>query len=490
MAVATPSGNQHRWLVVPEQVNRATTIAFVRVFIGVFWLFEVTVGHNWKLGGFGSGTNPGWVGPGAGDSIREEIGIAVEDGTWHWVAWLYQNAIEPNAAAFSYLVIALQVALGVFFIFGFLVRPMAVLAITFDLSIFFLGNSRIPPFFSIAHLFLLFTGAGMYFGADGWLWLRFRDAKTSTARALRWLIDVPLFKHPWTHPVLLGGTTLMSLYFFMQMAMRSTGRMNLVSMELAFLFGLVAAGLYFGRIAADRLAVAVALIRVFVGFKFLHEIWVRVEPGVNGLPGWASTDQLKAVFETISDNHWAPFAWIVDTAFLPAMSVWVIVFGVAQLAIGVALVLGVRTRLAAMVGLTYLAGLGVLGFTRYAPFVYGLLIAVLALDGGRALSFDSQRSLTHPARYGLPIPRRAVPILAVVAAINFAAAAVAVVSSGGIAPDGYTESMGQMTTAMVAIFSGLFALMGWFDLRTGGPEPTAGSDVHSGREWIKEVASV
>jgi hypothetical protein len=489
MSVATAE-NGHRWLVVPEKVNRASAIAFVRVFIGVFWLFEITVGHNWKLGGFGSGTNPGWVGRGAGDSVREEIGKAVDDGTWHWVAWLYQNAIEPNAALFSYVVIALQVAFGLFFVFGFLVRPMALLAVVFDLSVFFLGNSRIPPFFSAAHLFLLATGAGMYFGADGWLSVKLADARSSGARVMRWLIDLPLFKQAWLHPLLLGSTALLALYFFMQMAMRPTPRMNLVSMELAFLFGLVAAGLYFGRLAADRLAVVVAMLRVFIGFKLLHEIWVRTEPGVNGLPGWASTSQLEGLFETISDNHWAPFAWIVDTAILPAMGFWMVLFGVVQLAVGVALVVGWRTRLAALVGLTYLGGLGVLGFTRYAPFVYGLLVAVLALDGGRVLSFDSHRALARPPRYGLPIPRRAFQALIVVAAVNFVAAAVAVVSTGGIAPDGYTESMGQMTAGMVAIFSGLFAFIGWLDLRSGGPEATPESEAHGGAEWLKEVTAI
>ncbi|MDP3891386.1 hypothetical protein, partial [Nocardioides sp.] len=67
----------HRWLVVPGQVNKTAGIAFLRIFIGVFWLFEVMVGHNWKIGGFGSGAHPGWIGPGAGDEIRENIAIAV-----------------------------------------------------------------------------------------------------------------------------------------------------------------------------------------------------------------------------------------------------------------------------------------------------------------------------------------------------------------------------------------------------------------------------
>lgn len=130
------------------------------------------------------------------------------------------------------------------------------------------------------------------------------------------------------------------------------------------------------------------------------------------------------------------------------------------------LILGYRTRLAASVGLVFVGGLAVLGFTRYAPFVFGLLVVVLALDAGRALSLDARAAADRLPDYGLPVPARAVPALVAVAAVNAVAAVIAVVASRGIAPDGYVESMGQMTTAMVAIFSGMFALLGWLQLRT------------------------
>lgn len=451
---------------VTADTRKAAAIAFARIFIGVFWLFEVTVGHNWKIGGFGYGVNPGWLGEGAGDAVRDNVATAVDDGTWSWVAALYENVMAPGAVAFSFIVIALQVAFGLFFIAGFMVRPMALAALTMDLSIFMLGNSRIPPFFMAAHLFLLYTGAGRFYGVDGWLMGRLRSANGGLARVVAWLIDLPLLKSQRAQTVVMSGTALLAVYFFLQIPMRETTRMNLVAMELALLFGLIAAGFYFGRRASDRLSVVAALLRIFIGVKLLHEIWVRNEPGVNGLPGWAGEGAQAELFETISANHWAPFAWVVDNAILPALGFWIIVFGITQFAVGVMLVLGYRTRLAASVGLVYLGGLGVLGFTRYAPFVFGLLVVVLALDAGRALSLESRTLADRPPRYGLPVPARAIPVLVALAAVNAVAAAIAVVASGGIAPDGYVESMGQMVTAMVAIFSGLFALLGWLQLRS------------------------
>jgi hypothetical protein len=455
---------------ITADTRKAAAIAFARIFIGVFWLFEVTVGHNWKIGGFGSGVNPGWLGEGAGDAVRENVATAVEDGTWSWIAALYENVMAPGAVAFSYIVIALQVAFGLFFIAGFMVRPMALVAITMDLSIFMLGNSRIPPFFMAAHLFLLYTGAGRFYGVDGWLMRKLGPARDGAARLGAWLIDLPLLRPRWAQTAVMSGTALLAVYFFLQIPMRETSRMNLVAMELALLFGLVAAGFYFGRRATDRLAVVTALLRIFIGVKLLHEIWVRNVPGVNGLPGWAGEEAQAEVFETISANHWAPFAWIVDNAILPALAFWIVVFGIVQFAVGAMLVLGYQTRLAASVGLVYVGGLAVLGFTRYAPFVFGLLVVVLALDAGRALSLEANKLTDRPPQYGLPVPAKAIPALIVLAAVNAVAAGIAVIASGGIAPDGYVESMGQMTTAMVAIFSALFALLGWLQLRTAHHE--------------------
>lgn len=468
-------------LVIPENINKAAVLAFARVFIGVFWLFEVTVGNNWKLG-LGSGANPGWVGPGAGDTVREEIGLAVEDGTWAAPAWVFQNMIEPNAEAFSYLVIGLQVMFGLFFIFGFMIRPTALIAITFDLSVFFLGNSRIPPFFTAAHLLLLATGAGMYYGADGWITQQIRSSRRRGARAVRWLIELPLLKSPRAQTAVLAASALFATYFFMQIAMRETERLSLVAMDLAVLFGLVAAGFYFARRTTDRLQVVVALLRVFVGFKFLQQIWVWTEPGVNALPGWAGTDKLRDLFELISANHWAPLGWVVDTAVLPAMAFWAAVFAVVQFAVGAMLIVGYRTRLAATVGLVYLGTLGVLGFTRYAPFAFGLLVVVLALDAGHRLSLDSARLADRPVRYGLPIHRHAVPALVMLSAASAVALGIAVFTTGGLAPNGYEEDMGHVVAAMVALFSGMFAVIGWLQLRSGGPDEQPAVPRHDTRE--------
>jgi uncharacterized membrane protein YphA (DoxX/SURF4 family) len=450
---------EHEPAQLPAEAVKASAIAFLRIWLGIMWLFEVTVGHNWKIGGFASGGNPRWMGSGAGDAVREESAQAIEDGTYSWFASLFDSVIVPNAVAFSYIVIVLQIALGVAFIIGLGVRPMALAAIAMDVSIFMLGNSRIPPFFTAMHLFVLFSGAGTYYGLDGWILEHTRTTKSGLVRAGRWLIELPVLKREYLAPAI-AGFSVLGVYFFLTMGSRATPRFAFVAMELAALAGLVALGLFAYSRSGDRLGSLTAALRIFVGFKILHEIWARTTSGVNALPGWASVENQTEFYETIVENHWSFFANLVDALVLPAVGFWVVLFGIVQFVVGVALVVGYRTRLFGLVALGYLTVLIGMGFTRLAPFLFGLLVVTVALDGGRLLSLDRVRRPVAGAHFGLPIPPVAIPALVVLAAINAVAAAITAFNVG-ITPDAYVDSMPAMVTAFVAIISGTLAFAGW-----------------------------
>jgi hypothetical protein len=437
----------------PQQVAAATAIAFTRIFIGVMWLFEITIGHNWKI------ANPAWVGAGAGQYVTEASETAIADGTWAGAAWLFNTLIIPNAAMAGYLVIALQVLLAVGFIIGFAVRPLALAAIVMDMTIFMLGNSRIPPFFITAHIFLLVTGAGAYYGVDGAILNKTRGATNRLVRLVRFGLELPVFRRSFLAPAT-AVAGMVALFFFLSIPSRETGRMAYVGLDLAAIFGLVALGFYAASRIPDRLGVVAAGLRIFVGFKFLHEIWARTEPGVNALPGFAGAEAQSEVFATIAANHWGFMGSFVNGVILPNIEFWVIAFGAVQLLVGVALVVGYQTRLASIAGLVFLGTMIALGMTRYAPFLFGLLVPVLALDAGRYLSLDAVRAPVRAARFGLPIPRPAVPVLIVVAAVSALGAGIAAVTSG-LVPDGYTESMPAFTAAFAAIVFGLLAVAGW-----------------------------
>ncbi|PKQ27259.1 MAG: hypothetical protein CVT64_02175 [Actinobacteria bacterium HGW-Actinobacteria-4] len=468
MATKTPTKTPPKTGESPtaqRQSGKARAIAFLRVFIGTMWIFEITVGHNWKIGGLGSGAHEGWVGAGAGDQIREYVETAVADGTWAWAAWFMESVVAPNAVLFSYVTVIAQVLFGVFLIAGFAVRPTAVVALTFDLFIMMFGNSRIPPFFTAAHLFVLFTGAGQYYGVDGWLRVKLHGVKNGAARLGGWLIDLPIRLSPGLQNAVLASTALFSVYFLMNVAMRETPRMNMVAMDIGIILLIVTLGLIAKRFTQDHLAIVIAGLQVFIGYKFLHEIWVRTGAGNNGLPGWAPVDAQRELFEKLSDNHYGVVSAVIDSAVLPILGFWVIVFGVVQFAVGAALIVGYRTRLAASVGLVYLAVLIPLGFNRYAPFVMGLLIVAWALDGRRVLGVDAARDSDRTLDLPLPSRRQPLLVVTVLVAVVAVALVIAVFATGGITPDAYIDDLGAMTAALVAIITGPLAVAGWLKLR-------------------------
>jgi hypothetical protein len=465
-------------LHLPAEAVKASAIAFLRIWLGLLWLIEVTIGPNWMLGSLASGVNPAWFGVGAGDAVRERSSAAIADGTYAWYAWVLEQLVVPNAEVVGYLVIGLQVGLGLAFLVGFAVRPLAVLALGLDLSILLLGDATVPPLFTAMHLFVLVTGAGVYYGFDGWLLVRCRWSNRRFARAVVWLIQLPLFSRRHVAPAI-AVTGLLGVVALLNGVGRSSDRFALVALSLAIVVGLVALGLYATSRFGDGVTAAAATLRIFVGVVFLSEIFARTTPGLDALPGFASAEAQAAVFEQVASNHWALFAVLTHTLGLPLMGVWVVILGTVQLVAGALLLVGYRTRGAGMLGLVYLAVLISFGFTRFAPLVLGLLIVAIALDGGRILSLDSLRREGQPPRFGLPIPPAMIPVLLVLATVNAVAAGVTAFNLG-VTPDAYVDGMTAMVTTFVALISGALAFIGW--LQRHPKLDHSGDVLHIGRQ--------
>jgi uncharacterized membrane protein YphA (DoxX/SURF4 family) len=477
--VTSDTDPQTGLLRTADEVTKAAAIAFVRIFLGVMWLFEVTVGKNWILGGFGSDVHAGWLGAERGSVLREGASEAIADGTWQWFALLYEILLSPSAELFAWVTLVVQLSLAVAFVVGVLVRPAAIVALLVDLSIFMLGNSSIPPFFTAMHLFVLATGAGRFYGLDGYLITRYERYVSGARKGLVWLIELPFLNARWRGPAL-AGSALLALYFFLAIPGRETTRIQLVSLALAAILGIVAFALYASNLIPDRLGVIVAALRIFLGFQLIHGVWVVTAPGIDRLPGWGRGAGLEQVLQVISEHHWPFVGATVDAVFLPAAAWWAFAFGLVQLSVGVMLLLGLRTRLASLVGAGYLTLLLLLGFTRYAPFALALLVPVIALDGGRYLSVDRVvQGFQYHERYGLPIPRRWVLPLLVLATVNAVAAAVTAFVYG-IEPGAYVGSMPSMVTVMVAILSGSLAALGWLQ-----QQPRASVTPADAREFLR-----
>jgi len=208
------------------------------------------------------------------------------------------------------------------------------------------------------------------------------------------------------------------------------------------------------------------MVRIFVGYRFIHEIFVRTHAGVNGLPGWASlSDQAELFGGTIVASHVGPMATFVEVAVLPALPAWALAFAAVQTTVGVALLVGYRTRLAGSIAVAYLVVLIALGFVRLAPLLFSSALVAATL-AGRYASLDAVagREIRPPEPNGA----------AFVPAAVGSAAFFAVGASIGIDPEmGYGEVVGPVAFVMLSFVLAVVALVAVADRRPGRPAPSS-----------------
>ncbi|ELY59731.1 hypothetical protein C491_05166 [Natronococcus amylolyticus DSM 10524] len=412
-------------------------IAFARIFAGFLLLYELTLGGWWKLGWITTGPNPEWVGADAGAEVYGVSEQAIEEGTFGWFAALLEAVVLPAPELWTVLALAAQIATAVGLILGLWTRPAALLGIVYFLPVFHLGMIRTSPLFTVPIAFAFVANAGRYYGLDAVLWNR-SDVLGRLTRAVN--ASLPI-RRAW-YPPLAAAVAVVGAYYLLSIPETVDTRVHLTSLELTVFAGLVAGGLSYVYRGANPMAVAADVLRVFVGYRFLQEIVVRSEPGANALPGWASADAQAEVFEGIAASHVAPVSAFIELAVLPAMSAWVLAFAAVQTVIGIALLVGYRTRVAGVAAVGYLTLLTALGLVRLAPLVFASAIVAATL-AGRHASLDAvagrvSRPPAIPARGSLPAATVAVAFLGGAAAI-------------GIDPEvGYGEVAGPVALVMFA----------------------------------------
>ncbi len=429
-------------------------IAFARIFAGFLLLYELTFGGWWKLGWVTAGTNTDWIVIGSdasglfpvtivGTEVESVATQAIEEGTYSWFAALLEAVVLPAPELWTAVALLAQIGAAVALILGFWTRPAAAVTILYFLPVFHFGMIRTSPLFTVPVAFAFVANAGRYYGLDGLLWNR-TDRLGRVTRAVNAPLPIP---KRW-YPALTAGFTLVAVYYLLSITQMTETRVHLTALELTVFAALTAGGFWLVSRGGEPTAVAADALRIFVGYRFLQEIVVRTEPGANALPGWASADAQADVFEGIAEAHIAPMAAFIELAILPAIDLWVVVFAVIQTAVGIALLVGYRTRIAGILAVTYLSVLTALGLVRLAPLVFASAIVAATL-AGRYASLDSVAGRTVeppalPATVSLPATG--------VAAVFLAAGAVL-----GIDPEvGYGEVAGPVALVMLAF--GLVAL--------------------------------
>ncbi|GAB3041025.1 DoxX family membrane protein [Natronobiforma cellulositropha] len=421
-------------------------IAFTRVFAGLLVLYEVVAGGWWKVGTPSTGTNPEWFGAEAGSAITRVAERAIDEGVYGWYAAVLESVVLPYATEWATLAAVGQLLIALGLIVGLWTRPAAIFGLLYFLPVFHFGTIRTSPLFAVPIAFALVANAGYHYGLDGWLRERgSRGARLSDRVASLGGLTIPRRAYPG----LAAASAVVAVYYLLSISQFESGRLALVGLELTVFFAILAGWFALAARGKETVALAADGLRIFVGYRFLQEIFVRSDPGLNALPGWASAGDQAAVFEAVAATHLGPVSLLLESVVLPAIGAWVVAFALVQTACGVALLVGYRTRLFGTVAVSYLLVLVALGFVRLAPLVLASAVAAAAL-GGRYASLDAVAG----RREGPPaVPARLAPAFVGVT-VGFGTLGIAL----GVEPGGYGETTGAITLVMLAMLAAAAAV--------------------------------
>ncbi|MES3517161.1 MAG: DoxX family membrane protein [Natronomonas sp.] len=420
------------------EIDAGSWIGATRILVGFLLLYEIAFGGWHKLNG-------DWIGFGAGTPLADRAGRAVSDGTYIWYSAVLEAVVIPHAWFWSNLAVVLQLTFGIALLVGFWARPAAIVGLLYFLPVFNMGTIRTSPTFGVAIAFLLVANAGYHYGLDGWI-----DRRSGTwARRSDRIASFGSIPRSW-YPTVAATFALVGLYYLLTIPERGyafADGLALVGVELAMLSAIVAGGFTLAYHGADSTPLAADALRIFVGYRLLHEVFVRIEPGVNTLPGGAPLELQAALFSDIAAAHVTPVSVFIESVILPALPVWAVVFAVVQIGAGIALFVGYRTRLFGSLAVAYLSVLIALGFVRLAPLLLMSAIAAAALGGryaGLDAIYDHSKTPPRATLSELSAPRSAAYTLGVVAA-GFVALGLVL----GIEPGGYGVTTGAISLVMI-----------------------------------------
>ncbi len=152
-------------------------ILFASRFMAPVWaVVRIYLGYEWLVAGWGKLMEGGWIGAGAGSSVRGFLNGALANSGGEypsvsgWYAWLVERVFLPLAPLLSYLVAFGETLIGIALILGFVTGLSAFLGGVFN-SLFLLAGtvSSNPVMFILATWLVLSWRIAGYYGLDYWV---------------------------------------------------------------------------------------------------------------------------------------------------------------------------------------------------------------------------------------------------------------------------------------------------------------------------------
>jgi len=127
----------------------------------MWFVIRMEVGAEWLLAGWEKAQSPAWGIHGGAISGFVAGALAKATGehpaVQGWYAWFLQNAVQPNAGIFSFLVTYGEIAVGLGVLLGILTGIAAGFGVLMNLNYLLAGTVSINPILGTFGLFLVFS---------------------------------------------------------------------------------------------------------------------------------------------------------------------------------------------------------------------------------------------------------------------------------------------------------------------------------------------
>ena len=145
-----------------KYVGHLFPIAFLRIFLGYFYLNEALL----KL------TGEYLKRPELAAMIREALPTS---GAPEWYKSILEQYVVPQWPLFAYILMIMEFVVGLSYLFGYLVRPVGLLAFFMCLNLLMMGGPATEALFKtfvVIHITLAWIGAGRCLGVDYYFFKR------------------------------------------------------------------------------------------------------------------------------------------------------------------------------------------------------------------------------------------------------------------------------------------------------------------------------
>jgi len=154
----------------------ASTLFSTTRFAWLWLIVRLYLGYQWLAEGLDKARNPSWTGEHAGAFLTTWATAALaktagaHPDVQGWYAWFLAHVVLPNAAMWSYLVVAGEILVGVALILGIFTGIAAFFGTFMNFNYLLAGAVSLNPiFFALGTLLVLAWKVAGWYGLDRWM---------------------------------------------------------------------------------------------------------------------------------------------------------------------------------------------------------------------------------------------------------------------------------------------------------------------------------